>query len=165
VKISRQRDSHLLVHGHPVLITGLGIDDVACPIITNTKYKTGWGCRVVNAGAVWEHRGPTVGEVELQGVDDAGFRFRAIVCPHLGDRWELGEHASERVEKTDDVGALLVAHDEEAVGHAEEVVGVEGVEVDVGAGAGGGVAEAAAAARLWRWIAYRTPATGPEAGI
>jgi hypothetical protein len=27
------------------------------------------------------------------------------------------------------------------------------------------VAEAAAAARLWRWIAHRTPPTGPEAGI
>ena len=58
----------------------------------------------------------------------AGFRFGAIVSPHLGDGWELGEAAGEGVEEADDIGGLLVAQDKEALSHGKDLIAGECVE-------------------------------------
>ena len=167
VKIRVHITSRQVVHRYPVVIAGLGVDDVRWPVIfSHAENKCGWGGRVVDAGDLAEGELVGVGEVELQGVDGfPGFLFGTIVRPHVGDGWELGEAAGEGVEDADDVGGVSIAQDEEALRHhGEDVVAGERVEIDFGAEAGVMAAEAAARGEL-SILVYHRPAAGAEADV
>lgn len=166
------------IQGHPVPITRLGTNDKPRPVF-HEELEGRWGGGVVNIGDVNDHvhgreanLRDICSEVSIRfrakareaGLEvvhgKAGIQFRTNVGPYVSDVRELSERAGEWVKETYDIGGL-VAHNEEAGGHTEEVAGGKNLEIESEAELLEYVADAPARPRLEQ----RKPVAGAEAGI